>query len=137
MPAIHGGGSADQGNLVAEDYEDDVAADPRIQMLRDKMEVVEDKRYSAEYHEPDKRSIANAIQIFFKDGTSTERVEIEYPIGHRRRRADGIPLLEAKFEAALKDHYKPDQAKKIVDICSDQQKLEAMKVGEFVKAWVV
>lgn len=126
-----------KGNLVAEDYEDDVAADPRIQMLRDKMEVVEDKRYSAEYHEPDKRSIANAIQIFFKDGTSTGRVEIEYPIGHRRRRADGIPLLEAKFEAALKDHYKPDQAKKIVDICSDQQKLEAMKVGEFVKAWVV
>lgn len=125
-----------KGNLVAEDYEDDVAADPRIQMLRDKMEVVEDVRYSKDYHDPDKRSIANAIQIFFKDGTKTEKVEIEYPIGHRRRRAEGIPVLEAKFEAALKAHYEPAQAARIIALCADQDKLEAMTVTEFMEAWV-
>ena len=125
-----------KGNLVAEDYEDDVAADPRIQMLRDKMEVAEDKRYSAEYHEPDNRSIANAVQIFFKDGSKTEKIEIEYPVGHRRRREEGIPLLEEKFEAALKAHYKPDQMQKIIDLCKDQKKLESMKVSEFVRAWI-
>jgi 2-methylcitrate dehydratase len=125
-----------KGNLVAEDYEDEVAADPRIEQLRAKMEVVEDKRYSKEYHEPDKRSIANAIQIFFKDGTSTEKVEIEYPVGHRRRREEGIPLLEEKFEANLKTHYKPEQVERILEICADQKKLEAMKVTEFVEAWV-
>jgi 2-methylcitrate dehydratase len=125
-----------KGTLVAEDYEDNVAADPRIDALRAKMEVVEDKRYSQEYHEPEKRSIANAIQIFFKDGTKTEKVEIEYPIGHRRRRAEGIPVLEAKFESALKAHYKPEQAKKIIALCADQKKLEDMSVQEFVAAWI-
>lgn len=125
-----------KGNLVAEDYEDDVAADPRIQMLRDKMEVVEDVRYSKDYHDPDKRSIANAIQIFFKDGTKTEKVEIEYPIGHRRRRAEGIPVLEDKFEAALKAHYEPAQAARIIALCADQDKLESMTVTEFMEAWV-
>lgn len=124
------------GNLVAENYEDDFAANPKIDALRAKMEVVEDKRYSADYHDPEKRSIANAMQIFFKDGTATEKVEIEYPIGHRRRRKDGIPLLEEKFEAALKAHYSSDQAQRIIDMCSDQKKLEAMSVREFVKGWV-
>lgn len=124
------------GNLVAENYEDDFAANPKIDALRAKMEVVEDKRYSVDYHDPEKRSIANAMQIFFKDGTSTEKVEIEYPIGHRRRRKDGIPLLEEKFEAALKAHYSPDQAQRIIDMCGDQKKLEAMSVREFVKGWV-
>ncbi len=125
-----------KGGLVAEDYEDDVAADPRIQMLRDKMEVVEDKRYSTDYHDPEKRSIANAIQITFKDGSVTEKVEIEYPIGHRRRRAEGIPVLEAKFESALKAHYSPEQAGWIIAMCGDQKRLEAMSVQEFVKGWV-
>ena len=86
------------GDLVAEHYENDFhSSDPRIDELRDKMDVIEDKRYSAEYHDPEKRSIANALQVFFKDGSSTEKVEVEYPIGHRRRRGDGIPLLEKKF----------------------------------------
>ncbi|QQG37266.1 MAG: bifunctional 2-methylcitrate dehydratase/aconitate hydratase [Micavibrio aeruginosavorus] len=125
-----------KGNLVAEDYEDDAAGDPRIERLRSLMRVAEDARYSREYHEPDKRSIANAIQIFFKDGSSTEKVEIEYPVGHRRRREEGIPLLEAKFEAALKAHYKPAQVQAIIDMCRDQQKLETMKIGDFIKAWV-
>lgn len=124
-----------KGNLVAEDYEDDVAADPRIQMLRDKMEVVEEMRYSKDYHDPEKRSIANAIQIFFKDGSSTEKVEIEYPIGHRRRRAEGIPVLEAKFESALKAHYSADQSAKLIALCTDQKALEAMKVTAFMDAW--
>lgn len=125
-----------KGNLVAEDYEDDVAADPRIERLRSLMRVAEEPRYSREYHQPDKRSIANAIQIFFKDGSSTERVEIEYPVGHRRRREEGIPLLEAKFVAALENHYQPAQVQAIIDLCRDQQKLEAMKVSDFVSAWV-
>ena len=125
-----------KGNLVAEDYEDDVAADPRIEMLRGKMEVVEDKRYSTDYHDPEKRSIANAMQIFFKDGTSTEKLEIEYPIGHRRRRKDGIPLLQAKFEAALAAHYGAEQARTITALCADQDALEKMSVAEFVQAWI-
>ncbi len=125
-----------KGNLVAEDYEEDVAADPRIEMLRGKMEVVEDKRYSTDYHDPEKRSIANAMQIFFKDGSSTEKLEIEYPIGHRRRRKDGIPLLQAKFEAALTAHYGAAQAQKITALCADQQSLEKMSVKDFVSAWI-
>lgn len=125
-----------KGNLVAEDYEEDVAADPRIDALRSKMEVVEDTNYSTDYHDPDKRSIANAIQVFFKDGTATDKIAIEYPIGHRRRRTDGIPLLQAKFEAALKAHYDPAQAEKIIALCADQDALENMSVAEFVKAWV-
>jgi 2-methylcitrate dehydratase len=124
------------GNLVAENYEDDFAADPRIDALREKMEVVEDKRYSTDYHDPDKRSIANAMQIIFKDGAKTEKIEIEYPIGHRRRRAEGIPVLEAKFEAALKAHYAPEKTKKIIAMCGEQEKLEAMSVKEFVEGWV-
>lgn len=126
-----------KGDLVAEDYEDDVAADPRIQMLRDKMEVVEDLRYSRDYHDPEKRSIANAVQIFFKDGTATEKIEIEYPIGHRRRREEGIPLLETKFETALKAHYSPEQAEKIIALCKDQKKLEEMKVTDFMDEWAL
>lgn len=126
-----------KGNLVAEDYEDTVAADPRIDKLREKMRVSEDPRYSKDYHDPDKRSIANAVQVFFHDGSFSEKIEIEYPIGHKRRRTDGIPLLEQKFEAALKQHYKPEQVKRIVEMCGDQKKLEAMTVGEFVKGWAL
>lgn len=130
IPLIH-------GSLVAEHYEDDVAADPRIQMLRDKMVVSENKQFSEDYHDPEKRSIANAMQIFFKDGTSTERVEIEYPVGHKRRREEGIPLLQAKFEKNIKDHFPADQAQKIIDLCADQKALEEMKVTDFMKAWVL
>lgn len=124
------------GNLVAEDYEDDVASNPLIDALREKMVVSEDKRYSTDYHDPDKRSIANAIQIFFKDGSKTEKVEIEYPIGHRRRREEGIPVLQAKFESALACHYSAEHVKKIVDMCADQKVLEEMSVKEFVEAWI-
>ena len=86
-----------KGDLVADDYEDEIAADPSIDRLRESMEVVEDVRYSEEYHDPDKRSIANAVQVFFNDGSSTPQVAVEYPLGHRRRRAEGIPKLIEKF----------------------------------------
>ena len=94
-----------KGNLVAEDYEDDVASDPLIDFLRSKMVIEEDPRYSKEYLEADKRSIANAIQIRFTDGSVTEKVEVEYPIGHKRRREEGIPVLLEKFSANLSSQF--------------------------------
>ncbi|MCG8436537.1 MAG: bifunctional 2-methylcitrate dehydratase/aconitate hydratase, partial [Pseudomonadales bacterium] len=94
------------GNLTAEHYEDPFhAANPLIDTLREKMEIVEDERYTREYLDPDKRSIANAIQVFFKDGSHTEQVAVEYPIGHRRRREEGIPVLEEKFKSNLATRF--------------------------------
>ena len=126
-----------KGNLVAEDYEDDVAADPRVDRLRDLMVIEEDSRYSREYHEPDKRSIANAIQVFFKDGTKTEKVEVEYPIGHRRRRKAGIPILVDKFRRNLLTRFPTRRAAQIIDACADQKRLEAMPVNEFMDMFVI
>ncbi|WLQ16872.1 2-methylcitrate dehydratase [Hahella aquimaris] len=126
------------GNLVAEHYEDDFhAANPIIDELRNKMEIVEDKRYSQEYHEPDKRSIANAVQVFFKDGTSTDKVEVEYPVGHRRRREEGIPLLEKKFRANLATRFPGKRCEEIFALCKDQKKLEATPVNEFMDLFVI
>jgi 2-methylcitrate dehydratase len=101
------------------------------------MEVVEDQRYSREYHEPDKRSIANAIQIFFKDGSSTDKIEIEYPIGHRRRRAEGMPVLVAKFRDALASRFPESQAKAILALCEDTARLERTPVHEFMSQLVI
>ncbi len=121
------------GDLVAEHYENDFhSSDPRIDELRDKMDVIEDKRYSAEYHDPEKRSIANALQVFFKDGSSTEKVEVEYPIGHRRRRGDGIPLLEKKFLNNLQTRFPNWKSEKIMELCLNPDKLEAKPVHEFM-----
>jgi len=92
------------GELDASHYEDSVAADPRVDRLRDLMVVREEPQYTIDYLDPEKRSIANAIQVFFKDGSSSEKVEVQYPVGHRRRRSEGIPLLVAKFEKAMRDH---------------------------------
>jgi len=125
-----------KGNLKAEDYEDDVARDARVDAMRAKMEVVEDPRYTKEYYDPDKRAIANAIQIFFKDGSKTEKVEVEYPVGHKRRRKEGFPLIEAKAKEYFGDHYDAKQAKNIVDMMLDQKKLEDMKVTDFMAALV-
>jgi 2-methylcitrate dehydratase len=105
------------GNLTAEHYEDNEAADPRIDELREKMIVTEDKNFSVDYHDPDKRSIANAMRVEFNDGSSTEEVIVEYPIGHRRRRSDGIPLLIEKFERAVHNHFAEDDARTIIDYC--------------------
>jgi 2-methylcitrate dehydratase len=127
VPLIH-------GDLTAEHYEDDQAADPRIDMLRDKMEIVEDKVYSSEYHEPEKRAFANAVQVFFKDGSSTEKVEVQYPIGHPRRREEGIPLLLEKAEHNFKSHYDAGHADKIMALMNNQSHLENLKVTEFMDA---
>ena len=125
-----------KGDLVAEDYEDDVAADPRIDELRSKMLIEEDDRYSKEYLEADKRSIANAIQIWFKDGSTTEKIEVEYPIGHRRRREQGIPLLIEKFERNLKTQFSEARVKSILTLCEDQSRLESTAVTDFMKLFV-
>ena len=121
-----------KGDLGADDYEDGAAADARIDRLRAAMTVVEEPRYSREYHEADKRSIANAVQVFFTDGTATERVEVEYPIGHRRRRAEGLPLLVAKFERNLATRFSAAQAKRVLALCLDAERLPAMPVHEFM-----
>jgi 2-methylcitrate dehydratase len=126
-----------KGNLTALDYEDDIARDPRIDALRDKMECVEDPAWTRDYLDAEKRSIANAVQVFFKDGTSTPKVGVEYPIGHRRRRKDGIPLLEAKFRTNLARKFAVKQQKAILDVCNDAAKLEAMAVHEFVDLFAV
>jgi 2-methylcitrate dehydratase len=121
-----------KGNLTAADYEDAAAADPRIDQLRAKMECVEDKQWTKDYLDPAKRSIANAIQIFFKDGTKTARAAVEYPLGHRRRRKEGIPKLEAKFKVNLARRFADKQRAAILALCQDQAKLEATPVHEFV-----
>jgi 2-methylcitrate dehydratase len=125
------------GRLTAADYEDDIAHDPRVDALRDKMECVEEKQFSKDYLDPEKRSIANAIQVFFKDGSKTGEVVVEYPIGHRRRRAEGIPVLEAKFKTNLARRFALKQSRAILDLCQDQKKLEATPVNEFVDLFVV
>ncbi len=126
------------GDLVAEHYEDDFhAAHPIIDQLREKMQIVEDKRYSEEYHDPDKRSIANAMQVFFKDGSATDKVEVEYPIGHRRRREEGIPVLENKFKRNLATRFPAARCAAIFALCKDQQALEATPVNTFMDMLVI
>jgi len=129
VPLLH-------GRLTAADYEDEVASDPRIDALRDKMECVEDKQFSKDYLDPEKRSIANAIQITFKDASKTAEIVVEYPIGHRRRRAEGIPVLEAKFNTNLMRRFALKQSLAILDVCQDQKRLEATPVNEFVDLFV-
>jgi 2-methylcitrate dehydratase len=124
------------GELTANSYNDDVAADPRIDALRDRMEVRENEQFTADYFDPEKRGIGNAVQVFFGDGTCTERVEISYPIGHRRRRAEGIPVLVQKFSKAIAAHYGADQARLIEASLGGQADLEAMPVTDFVARWV-
>ena len=119
------------GELTADHYEDSVAKDPRIDALRAKMTCVENSQYSTDYLDPEKRSIANAVQVFFRDGSSTEKVAVEYPIGHRRRRAEGMPLLVKKFEANLASRFAPDQSEKILRLCADAKKLDATPVDQF------
>ena len=124
------------GQLTASSYKDEVAADLRIDVLRNKMQATENEKFTRDYFDPAKRGIGNAVQVFFKDGSSTERVEISYPIGHRRRRDEGIPELINKFNNALADHYPAEQAQAISDACANQQQLEQMTVPDFVDLWV-
>ena len=124
------------GRLTADDYEDAVAADPRIDRLREQMRVIENRVFSADYMNPDKRAIGNAIQVKFRDGSSTARVAVDYPIGHRRRRAEGIPVLIEKFRRNLATRFDAARARQIEAACSDQEKLEALPVDEFMALWV-
>jgi 2-methylcitrate dehydratase len=124
------------GALTADHYEDAIARDPRIDALRHKMTVREDPRYTREYLESDKRSIANAVQVFFADGTATEKIEVEYPIGHRRRRAEGIPLLVKKFKENFATRFDPDRNGKMLQLFEDVRSLEQMPVDQFVGYFV-
>jgi len=120
------------GELTADHYSDSVASDPRIDRLRKKMQVVEDTQYSYDYHHPDKRSIANAVELFFKGGGSSGKVAVEFPLGHRRRRAEGIPLLIRKCEANLGERLPAGEVEKVMALCLDRQRLEKMSVEEFM-----
>ena len=120
------------GRLTARDYEDAIASDPRIDALREKIVCVEDTGYTADYFNPEKRSIANAITVEFKDGTIFDEVAVEYPIGHARRRTEGIPLLIEKYKTNLARIYDGDKQKQIIELCLDYNKLAATPVNEFM-----
>ena len=124
------------GRLTAEDYEDKVAADPRVDALRSTMVVRENTTFTEEYYAPEKRYIGNAVQVFFKDGSVSERVAIDYPIGHRKRRSEGMPILVKKFAAAVAGHFPAKQAGLIQATFADAQKLDAMPVQELMAVLV-
>jgi len=120
------------GELTGDHYGDAVAADPRIDILRARMEVVEEPRYSRDYLDPEKRSIANAVQVFFRDGSSTDKAEVEYPLGHRRRRAEGIPRLIDKCRENLATRLPEDRVERVISLCLDGERLAAMAVDDFM-----
>ena len=124
------------GRLTARDYEDDIASDPAIDALREKIVCVEDPAFTVDYHDPSKRSIANALTVEFKDGSKFDEVVVEYPIGHARRRTDGIPLLIEKFKINLARIFNADQQKKILEVSMDYKKLSEMAVNEYVDLYV-
>lgn len=125
------------GNLKASDYEADVAADPRIDALRARIHCVEDARYTRDYHDPEKRSIANALTVEFNDGSRLAEVAVEYPIGHRRRRAEGIPLLEAKFRTNLARSFPKKQQDAILAVSLDPKALDAIPVNDYLDLYVI
>jgi 2-methylcitrate dehydratase len=124
------------GRLVADDYGDAVAADPRIDALRSKMTVTENPRFTRDYFDPSKRYIGNSVQVFFKDGSSTDKVVVDYPIGHRRRRAEGIPVLLDKFRNALTGHFSQAQAHEIVQVCEQPAQMLDLPVPKFMDLFV-
>ena len=125
------------GRLIASDYEDAVASDPRIDKLRDKIVCVEDKQFTKDYHDPKKRSIANALTVEFKDGKKLAEIVCEYPIGHKRRRKEGMPVLIEKFKTNLARRFPVKQQKAILDLFRDSTKLAATPVNEFVDMFVI
>jgi len=125
------------GRLTAADYEDAVAADPRIDALREVITCIEEPAFTADYHDPNKRSIANALTVILRDGTKLDEVAVDYPIGHRRRRGDGIPLLEAKFRTNLNRRFPPRQQAAILKASLNQAALEAMPVHDYVDMYVI
>jgi 2-methylcitrate dehydratase len=124
------------GRLTAEDYEDNIALDDRIDTLRDKMTVKENEAFTKDYYDADKRAIPNAIKVVFKDGSETERVQVDYPIGHRRRRDEGIPVLLQKFDDALTRILSPRKSRRIIELCEDHGTLDDTPVHEFMNLFV-
>jgi 2-methylcitrate dehydratase len=120
------------GRLTAADYEDKVASDPRIDELRDKMEVQENPGFTKDYFDPGKRYIGNAIQVFFRDGSNTARVAVDFPIGHRKRRDEGIPVLKKKFETSVATKLREEQWQELAELCADRDKLAATAVDDFM-----
>jgi 2-methylcitrate dehydratase len=125
------------GRLTAQDYEDTVARDPRIDKLRDKIVCVEDKQYTKDYHDPKKRSIANALTVEFTDGKKLKEIVVEYPIGHKRRRKEGMPVLMEKFRTNLARVFPEKQAARVLALAIDSKKLDATPVQEFVDLMVI
>lgn len=125
------------GRLTAEDYNDEVAADPRIDALRSKMVVSENPRFTTDYFDPQRRYIGNAVQVFFNDGSSTDHISIDYPIGHRKRRGEGIPVLLKKFEAAMRGHLPSHRVQAILAATADPQALDALPIHDFVKLFTL
>jgi 2-methylcitrate dehydratase len=125
------------GDLKADYYENEFASDARIDKLRELMHVEEDKQFSKDYLDPEKRSIANSIQVFFKDGTNTDKIVVEYPVGHRRRREEGIPLMYKKFEENASTLYSSDKVQKLLSLFEDKDALEAMPVNSFMDMFAV
>jgi 2-methylcitrate dehydratase len=124
------------GRLTAADYEDDIASDARVDDLRAKMQVRENPTFTTEYYAPDKRYIGNAVQVYFKDGTHTERVSVDFPIGHRKRRTEGMPVLVRKFNSSVDAHFQAKQAERIKALFGKSAAVDAMPVNEFVAAFV-
>ena len=125
------------GRLTASDYEDNIASDKRIDTLRDKIVCVEDPKFTRDYHDPSKRSIANALTVEFTDGKKLKEIVVEYPIGHKRRRKEGMPVLMAKFKTNLARVFAEKQRRAIWDLCTDSKKFDATPVNEFVDMMVI
>jgi 2-methylcitrate dehydratase len=125
------------GRLTASDYDREVAADERIDVLRERMQVRENPQFTRDYYDPDKRYIGNALQVFFRDGSSTDRVAVDYPLGHRLRRAEALPLLREKFAAGVRAHYGAEQAERIIALFTDRERLEALPASELMAALVL
>jgi 2-methylcitrate dehydratase len=124
------------GRLTAEDYEDEAAADPRIDALRERMQVRENQRFSREYRDPQRRTIGNAVQVFYRGGTASERIEVSYPLGHRARREEGMPMLLDKFRRNIATRLAPGRCEEILGLCADQARLESTPVDVFMALWV-
>jgi 2-methylcitrate dehydratase len=120
------------GRLTAADYEDQIANDPRVDVLRGKMQVKENATFTKEYYSADKRYIGNAVQVYFKDGTATQRIQVDFPIGHRKRRGEGMPVLVQKFESSVAEHFAPKQTESIKAMFADRKALGQMAVSDFV-----
>ena len=120
------------GRLTAADYEDDIANDARVDALRARMQVKENPTFTEEYYAPEKRYIGNAVQVFFKDGSASRRVQVDFPIGHRKRRAEGMPVLVKKFEGSVAAHFTAKQTESITAMFTDVKSLAALPVSDFV-----